>query len=387
MNILFLDSPAFAKQDMIDAFEQCGVTCQLFFHEAYNDRHNFDFDTAFFQAVEETHFDFVFSFNYFPSLSNCCQKCGLKYVSYVYDSPLVALYSCSLINPCNYVFLFDKATYFTFYNSGIQNVYYLPLAANTNRLHTLTCPPELLSTLSSEVSFVGSLYNEEHNFFDRLHKISPYTRGYLDAIMAAQQNIYGRFFLEELLIPPILEDLQQALSYHPLPDGTETAAYIYANYFLCRKITSNERLLLLKSVSEQFELKLYTHHPASELPDATYIGPVDWYDTMPFIFKQSNINMNITLKSIQTGIPLRCMDIMGSGGFLLTNFQSDLLDFFVPNEDFVFYESLGDCNSKIAYYLTHDTARRQIAANCLGKMQDAHTFVHRVHTILSIIKD
>lgn len=112
-----------------------------------------------------------------------------------------------------------------------------------------------------------------------------------------------------------------------------------------------------------------------------------WYDTMHFIFKQSNINLNITLKSIQTGIPLRCMDIMGSGGFLLTNFQSDLLDFFVPNEDFVFYESLGDCNSKISYYLTHDAARRQIAANCLGKMQETHTFIHRVRTILTVLKD
>ena len=143
----------------------------------------------------------------------------------------------------------------------------------------------------------------------------------------------------------------------------------------------------MKSVSEQFELKLYTHHSASELPDAIYIGPVGWYDTMHFIFKQSNINLNITLKSIQTGIPLRCMDIMGSGGFLLTNFQSDLLDFFVPNEDFVFYESLGDCNSKISYYLTHDAARRQIAANCLGKMQETHTFIHRVRTILTVLKD
>ena len=40
MRILFLDSPAFAKQDMIDAFTACGITCDLFFHEAYNDRQN-----------------------------------------------------------------------------------------------------------------------------------------------------------------------------------------------------------------------------------------------------------------------------------------------------------------------------------------------------------
>lgn len=38
MKILFLDSPAFAKQDMLGAFGECGITCDLFFHNAYHDR-------------------------------------------------------------------------------------------------------------------------------------------------------------------------------------------------------------------------------------------------------------------------------------------------------------------------------------------------------------
>lgn len=385
MKILFLDSPAFAKQDMLDAFEECGIAYDLFFHEFYNDRQNPDFESAFFRAIEGFKYDFVFSFNFFPILSNCCQKSGIKYVSYVYDSPLVALYSCALINSCNYVFLFDKATYETFRSSGIQNVFYLPLAANVKRLSSLICPPHLCPTFTSEVSFVGSLYNEEHNFYDRLTNISPYTRGYLEAIMTAQQKVYGNFFLEDLLSPAILEDLQQALPYHPMADGAETAAYVYANYFLCRKITCNERLALLKAASECFHLKLYTHSPSPELPHADYIGPIDWYDTMPYVFQHSAVNLNISLKSIQTGIPLRCMDIMGSGGFLLTNFQSDLLDLFVPGEDFDFYESEDDFLSKISYYLKHDMVRKQIVQNCLGKMKDYHTFVHRVHSILNII--
>ena len=110
MRILFLDSPAFAKQDMIDAFTACGITCDLFFHEAYNDRQNVSYEEKFDAAVSRFSYDFVFSFNYFPILSNCCMKHHLKYISYVYDSPLVTLYSYTLINSCNYVFLFDNAT-------------------------------------------------------------------------------------------------------------------------------------------------------------------------------------------------------------------------------------------------------------------------------------
>lgn len=387
MKILFLDSPAFAKQDMIDAFEQSNICCTLFFHEAYKDRVNPAFDAAFDKAVSQFDYEFVFSFNYFPILSNCCMRHNIKYVSYVYDSPLVALYSCTLINSCNYVLLFDKETYLTFANAGISTVHYLPLAANTKRLQSMQCPAHLLPRITSDVSFVGSLYNEDHNLFDRLHGISDFTRGYLTSIMEAQQKIYGYFFLEELLTPDILVDLQKACPYRPLSDGTEPDSYIYANYFLCRKITTNERISLLKSASKQFQLKLYTHQPSAELPDAEYIGPIDYYDTMPLVFRNSRINLNITLKSIHSGIPLRCMDIMGSGGFLLTNFQSDFLDYFVPGEDFVCYENEPDFCRKISYYLSHEKERQQIIDNCAGKMADAHTFVHRVNTILDMIKD
>ncbi len=385
MKILFLDSPAFAKLDMLDAFTACNIQYDLFFHNDYHERQSAEFEQSLSDALEKYDYDFMFSFNYFPIISRCCQKHHIKYVSYVYDSPLVALYSCTLINSCNYVFLFDKATYLTFHNAGIQTVYYLPLAANVKRLTSLVCPETLKKQLSSDVSFVGSLYNEDHNFYDRLNSISDYTRGYLDSIMAAQQQIYGSFILEELLTAPILEDLQKCIPYKPMSDGTENAAYIYANYFLCRKITTNERISLLKAISDRFQIKLYTHHPAKELPNAEFIGSVDYYDTMPLVFQNSRINLNITLKSIQTGIPLRCMDIMGSGSFLLTNFQSDFLDYFIPGEDFIYYESKDDLLTKISYYLTHEAERSQIVTRCTEKMRDAHTFEHRVHTILTYL--
>lgn len=386
MKILFLDSPAFAKEDMIEAFQECGFTCVLFFHPSYNKRSDSDYAAAFDAAVSGENFEFVFSFNYFPILSNCCSRHNLKYVSYVYDSPLVSLYSCTLIQPCNYVFLFDKTTYETFKSAGISTVYYLPLAANVNRLCSMSASGELAKQLSADVSFVGSLYNEDHNLFERLTNLPAYTKGYLDAIMSAQQKIYGYFFLEELLHANIIKDLQHSVPYSPMSDGTETAAYVYANYFLARKITSNERISLLKKISAQYALALYSHHPSPQIPDARFLGTVDYYHTMPLVFQNSKINLNISLKSIYSGIPLRCMDIMGAGGFLLSNYQADFYDGFLPEEDFVFYESEEDCLKKIGYYLSHETERRQIAENALGKMKESHTFTHRVRQIISVIR-
>lgn len=73
MKILFLDSPAFAKQDMIEAFESCGIECTLFFHKAYNERHSNEFTKAFDSSVSKADYDFVFhliTFQTFPSAAS-----------------------------------------------------------------------------------------------------------------------------------------------------------------------------------------------------------------------------------------------------------------------------------------------------------------------------
>ena len=386
MKILFLDSPAFGKQDMIDALKECNFEVDLFFHKAYDTRVDPDYDAAFDAAVSGTSYEFVFSFNYFPILSNCCKRHNLKYVSYVYDCPLISLYSYTVTYPGNYIFLFDKTIYQELHDGGISTVHYLPLAANPKRICTMSCDTTLKKRLNSEISFVGSLYNTEHLLYDRLVKnIPPFTKGYLDGIMAAQQRIYGSFFVEQLLTSDILADCTKAAPYKPLPDGIETPAYVYANYFIARKLAEKDRVELLSILSRTHEVKLYTNSPTPQLPKVQNMGTVDHYSQMPLVFQHTRINLNISLRSIQSGIPLRAFDIMGCGGFLLTNFQADFLDFFTPGEDFACYSSFDEANQLCGYYLSHESERNQIAANGLGKIRDAHTYVHRVNEIISYL--
>ena len=54
MKILFLDSPAFAKKDMLEAFHNCNIETDLFMHEDYNVRKSAAYDAAFDAAVEGT---------------------------------------------------------------------------------------------------------------------------------------------------------------------------------------------------------------------------------------------------------------------------------------------------------------------------------------------
>ncbi len=386
MKILFLDSPAFAKKDMLEAFHNCNIETDLFMHEDYNVRKSAAYDAAFDAAVENTSYDFVFSFNYYPILATCAHRHNLRYVSYVYDSPLVALYSFTITYPTNYIFLFDYPIYEELKQGGIDRVFYLPLAANAKRLSTMQAADSILDKISSEISFVGSLYNEDHLLYDRLYqKLPAFTKGYLDAIIAAQQQVYGEFLIPGLLNDTILSDMQKSVPYAPNEGGIETPRYIYANYFLARKLAESDRTAILKKLSAAHQVKLYTNNPTPQLPKVENMGAIDYYEIMPLVFQHSKINLNITLRSIQKGIPLRAFDIMGSGGFLLTNYQEDFLNYFVPGEDFIYYSSYEEAETYADYYLSHEKERQQIAANALGKILDAHTFEHRIQTMLSVI--
>ena len=63
---------------------------------------------------------------------------------------------------------------------------------------------------AGDISFIGSMYNEKHNLYDRLCGVNDYTKGYLDAIMKVQRSIYGYFFLENMLKGDVLDEMLRA---------------------------------------------------------------------------------------------------------------------------------------------------------------------------------
>lgn len=388
MKILFLEWKSFGNEDMIQAFQKLGHTVVTLPFSNKEVRDNEAVENELASRIRESSPDLVFSFNYFPIVSLACKKADMRYVAWVYDSPYVMLYSYTIIYPKNYVFVFDKELYLEFHRAGISTIHYLPLAANTRRLNAMSDFSSLENSPwknEKNIAFIGSLYTEKHQFFQRLEGITPYTRGYLNGIMDAQKQIFGCNFIQELLTPEILEDLQRVLPMAPDPTGVESAEYLYAQYVINRQITSTERMELLTEISSRFGLDLYTPDASFRLPGCCNHGPVDYYDMAPYVFKRARINLNITLRSIKSGIPLRAFDILGAGGFLLTNYQSDFLDFFTPDEDFVYYESREDLLQKIQYYLNHEDLRAAIAENGFQKVAASHTYEKRVEEIFSYL--
>lgn len=132
-------------------------------------------------------------------------------------------------------------------------------------------------------------------------------------------------------------------------------------------------------------MKLYTSEPTPQLKGIKNMGEVHYMYEMPLVFKYSKINLNITLRSIRNGIPLRAMDIMGAGGFLLTNYQNDFAMHFVDGEDYVSYSDREDMLNKIKYYLEHEDERKLIAENGCRKVREEHTYTQRLSEIIGSI--
>ena len=115
-----------------------------------------------------------------------------------------------------------------------------------------------------------------------------------------------------------------------------------------------------------------------------YRGILDYYNNMSVVFRNSKINLNITIRSIRTGIPLRAMDIMASGGFLLSNYQEELAEYFIDGEDMVLYYDDEDMMNKIEYYLAHDEERKRIAENGRRKVADKYSYANAWRYIFSV---
>lgn len=391
LTVLYMDQASYGDEDMLDLLSHDSeITLVRRPFQNTPDRSDPVFEKELGEAILEAKADLVFSFNYFPLISKSVQavsdEAQALYVSWIYDCPHVSLFSCTLINPCNRVFLFDSSMYLTFARQGIPHVYYLPLAANTDRLDEMQTDAEIWRRYQAKVSFVGGLYTESHTFYDRMEeKLDPYTKGYLEALMRAQLQVSGVNFVQDSISSMVEAGMWKALPMDPNPDGVETSKYLYAEYVINRKITQTERSMLLTRLGKEVPTVLYTRDKTFVAEGVTVRGPVDYYDMTPFVFKCSDINLNISLRSIHTGIPLRAFDIMGAGGFLLTNYQEDFLNFFVPGEDFVYYEDADDLVKKVKYYLEHDNERDEIARTGYSKIREEHTFRKRWQQILDVV--
>lgn len=391
MKILFYQYGSICEPDIISVFKASGV--EVICEDA-------EVTQKTISAAQRIHtisdhlfadsFSFVFSINFFPYISDICERFQIPYVCFSVDCPVLELFSESVKNKWNRIFLFDYTQYSRFAGLNPGHIFYLPLATNVERWNNVisSMNQKEVREYTSDISFVGSLYNEKSPLSTKT--LSPKMQGYVDGVIEAQLKVYGYNFLEEIITPNLINQLKAVFpDYLTIPNPyINTDSYAAANYYLGMRVSELERIRTLQGLSSRFSVSLYTRSSCKDLfPNSNLQlkGGVSTLTEMPKVFHCSKINLNITIKSIQSGLSLRVWDVLGCGGFLLSNYQAEIPEYFEIGKDLVCYESQKDLNEKAAYYLAHDDLRKEIAHNGYEKVKARHTWAHRISSMMQTV--
>lgn len=378
MKLLFFQWHSFMNKGIEKSLQKLNIEYEVFFYQFKDWEKDDLFCNKLDTELKSGNFSTVFSVNFSPLISQICEQKGIPYIAWVYDVPIHIREVSSMKNSCTKIYLFDRGQVEEYNKQGIP-VKYMPLAVDETTFTVLPAKDETVQ-YKTDISFVGKLYQTEYLNYSA--PLNQYQRGYLEGIISAQMKVYGGYFIPELVTKELLDDLN--VNYRKSSSGTFEMGKKELEFMLACEATGRERYLALAVLSGHHQVDLYSTEKDTRLTKVTHKGYTDYYDQMPKIFHQSKINLNISLKTIRTGIPLRVLDSAGCGGFVISNFQEELAEHFVIGKECILYENLEDLCQKVTYYLAHDQQRMQIALAGRERVRRDFTFEDRMKQMLKI---
>lgn len=387
MNILFYRYGSICEEDILRCFKESGHKCTTI-EDEITDKSITGADTLRLVegALSDSQYDCVFTVNFYPSISDLCNIYHIRYISWIVDSPVLELFSVSIRNPWNRVFVFDRAQYEDIHAFNPECIFHYPLAVDAESKQEVIRQAKGNNTAlkyRSDITFVGSLYTEKDPMSD-MSGIPEYTKGYLDALSEAQLRVYGYYFIQDQLNDSVIGEFATSKKdyYVMKGDNLLTDRILVGQYYLGNHITALERERMISYLSGRYSVDVYTRSDTSGIGNANCRGGCNTLKEMPVIFHESRINLNPTSKAIRSGIPLRVFDIFACEGFVLSNYQTELCELFIPGEDFVYYESMEQIPELIDYYLEHEEIRREIAHNGYMKVREEYSYMTRLNRLL-----
>lgn len=434
MNILVCRWDIFVYPDILDTLKNQGHLFDVLDFSAI--KMSDDEIKIFSKQLEckiTSKYDAVFSVNYFSYIAEVCYRLNIQYICYNVDSPLLNMQHPSINYKTNHIYTFDSKEAKDFNNNGINTVYYLPLCTNVERVQMLIKNMHHLSDLTDndfikskmpkqtayenvsikntnlkqtenytttkseyikiygteynyDISFVGNLY-DKNRYDDTMRILPDYLCGYMDAAIEAQLNVNGGNLLKNMLTPEVIDMLSQYTDVKASTQSHADLKFHFVTSVLAHKTAAKMRIMALNSLAMKYpgKVHLFTTSDTSPLFPAlvTHKG-ADYFSEAPFVFAHSKININMTAPNIETGIPLRVFDILGAGGFLITDWREDLKDCFTIGKDLEIYDGIDDLLEKTDYYLKHDEKRITIARHGLDTVRKKHTCNSRLKKIFSL---
>ncbi len=343
--------------------------------DMYQDERFYD---AVLQELKDGRFDYVYSANFFPLIARACHHEGIPYLAWHYDTPPHLPTMEDMDYPTNHICFFNRKDCEYYAGKGLDTVYYLPLAVNTDRLEKYM---RSSAEYQTDISLVGQLYRS--TLPGLKSRMSEYDAGWVDGVLAAQQPIYGEFFADEMISDERLNSINQGYKDQgiQMTVNRRQLAYSMATY-----MTYRDRMSLLGLLSTRHDTTLHSVKVEPEdrklLSHVKIKGPVDYMTQMPMVFFNSRINLCPILRNNTCGVALRALDVMGCGGFLFANFHAGLNESFENGKELVMYSSVAEAADLADYYLEHEEERAKIAACGRERMKKDYRYEQRVDEMM-----
>ena len=328
--------------------------------------------------------DAVISHDFSPSLAEVCYELNLPYISWVFDAPLESLYSAQAQYNTNHFFIFDKKMISQLENIMLPNLHHMALATNVTSVAFLEITESDESTYSSDISLVGTLY--DYNVYDRFK--SYFSDFLVNDIEEWFNSLFGLWNntvdfhnkLSNESFSELISLFGQNMSKCGMSDK------LFLESALIRGLSYRERVAMLNKLAARHTVCLYTKSDTSDLSNVITNGPIDYSTETPKVFHLSKINLNLTMRSIESGIPQRIFDIMAVGGFVLTNYQPELEECFVIGKEIVCFHNFDEMEYLADYYLSHEKERIEIAINGYKRVISDYSYDSALKKIDSIVE-
>lgn len=327
------------------------------------------------KLLADNHIDMAITMDFCPAVSDACERCGVEYIAWINDAPQQALFNSQITNKRNHIFSFDRKQTEEIKKLGATDVVHFPLATNVYRNAGLVIDDADEQRYGCDVSFIGSLYIDD--FYDRVYGISSEaTKKEMDEITASAEGIWdGNDRIYGRLSERATKELAGLCGF-AYDDGNSFSMspddYLAARLF-ARKLTNLERIDIAKRLGG-YDFRLYTNSIGLEIEGVDIWPALSYDEELPKAYHLSKINLNITLHSITSGIPLRVFDIMGVGGFMLSNYQPEIEEFFTIGKDIEVYKTIDELEEKVNYYLIHEDLRNKIAVNGYHTVSEKYNY-------------
>lgn len=376
-------------QGIINALYKLNVDCEVYPMRLMDTFANEREAEELSAYSREKHITHIMSIHLVDTLAVAAQRADINYIALIWDAPYHKLFTrYGRMENCWYS-VFDRVDAQRFNDAEIPHVLYQPLAVDDDQIREWNRQAPSTDGYADEVCFVGRLYDD--NFYDEFCNNLPLSlQDYFVSVFEKAAfhwdgiNRINGIVSDEMvaLIRKVTPGFQM-VNFFDIPDSL-----YFENGYLIRKIANIERICVLNLLAEKYRVTLYTTSGTArrELNNVRVMPPICSERDLHYAFRNSKINLNISLKGIEGGTPQRVMDILGAGGFVLSSYCSETAELFREDKEIVMFRTPEELIEKVDYYLRNDSVREEIARNGHERVMQHYTYEKKIRELLSWVE-